>query len=496
VANILIVDDEHSLCDSLSNIFSAMGHTPFSANTLKDGLKLANSQNMDVVFLDVRLPDGNGIKALPEFKSVPSHPEVIVVTGYADPDSAELAMKSHAWDYIKKPASMAAIKLVLGRAIQYREEKSAKNTETIVAINRGGIIGTSGKIMDCLNMVARAAKGNKDVLIVGETGTGKELFSRAIHDNSDRRNNHFIVVDCASLPETLIESILFGHSKGAFTGANKSEQGLIRDADGGTLFLDEIGELPMSTQKTFLRVLQERRFRPVGETREVASDFRLVSATNKNLDEMVGKHLFRSDLLYRIRSVSIDLPPLRERKEDIKDLAVHYLMKSCEDHGTDMKGFSADFLEALESYPWPGNVRELYNTLDWVVTQALYEPTLYSQHLPTSIRIRIARSSFKGETGSRQDKIAGDNAGHDEAGGVNLTSPTAGLDLTIDNPAEFPKLQDYRNAMVSKTEKNYLERLFSIPDMDIKKAAAVSGLSPPRIYQLLKKYDIPTRQEG
>ena len=261
------------------------------------------------------------------------------------------------------------------------------------------MVGNCAAIRKCLDIMAEAAQSDASVLIVGETGTGKEVCARAIHDNGPMAARNFVVVDCASLPDTLVESVLFGHEKGAFTGADRSQEGLIRQAHGGTLFLDEIGELPFGLQKTFLRVLQERRFRPVGGKWEVESNFRLVAATNRDLGKLAAEGYFRTDLLFRLTAFTIELPALRERRDDIRDLAVYYMMKICERYTIGTKGFSPEFLEALRAYEWPGNVRELINAMERAIASARHEPTLYPNHLPTEIRAKIARSSVLRELG-------------------------------------------------------------------------------------------------
>ena len=217
-----------------------------------------------------------------------------------------------------------------------------------MALKTEGIVGASPRLGACLDTLAQAAGSDANVLITGETGTGKELFAWAIHKNSSRAGRSFVVVDCAALPETLVESTLFGHLRGAFTGADKPRDGLIKQADGGTLFLDEIGELSPSIQKAFLRVLQEKRFRPVGGGQEVSSDFRLIAATNRRLDDMARSGAFREDLLFRIRTLVLELPPLRDTKEDLRDLVVHYVVKFCEQYGVPMKSFSPEFHEVLD----------------------------------------------------------------------------------------------------------------------------------------------------
>ena len=310
MANILIIDDDNLIRDSFSEVVRRMGHEPHVASSMSEGLKAIKTGRFDLVFSDVRMPDGSGLDLLPEIRQIDFPPEVIIMTGYGDPDGAELAIKNGAWDYIGKPVSIQEIMLPVERALQYREK--SRVTVLPVSLKRDGIIGNGHKLRSCLDRLAQAAHSDASVLISGETGTGKELFAWAIHENSPRADKNFVVVDCAALPETLVESTLFGHVRGAFTGADKARDGLIKQADGGTLFMDEIGELSAGIQKTFLRVLQEKRYRPVGGSQEIKSDFRLVAATNRDLDGMSANGGFREDLLFRVRTLVIDLPPLRD----------------------------------------------------------------------------------------------------------------------------------------------------------------------------------------
>jgi len=261
MASVLIIDDDKLICDWIANVVTRLGHHPVSTHLLREGLRKVQSEPFDIVFLDVQMPDGSGLEIMPKIKAARSSPEIIVITGLGDPDEAELAIKTGAWDYLEKPASFDAIKLPILRALEYRAER--KSGKPPVVLKRNAIIGDSEKITSCLELLAQAAGSDANVLITGETGTGKELFAKAVHYNSSRAKRNFVVVDCTSLPETLVESVLFGHERGAFTGADRSQEGLIKQADGGTLFLDEIGELPFLVQKRFLRVIQEHRFRPV-----------------------------------------------------------------------------------------------------------------------------------------------------------------------------------------------------------------------------------------
>jgi two-component system NtrC family response regulator len=332
------------------------------------------------------------------------------------------------------------------------------------ALKRNGIIGDSEKITACLELVAQAADSDANVLITGETGTGKELFAKVIHANSRRAPKSFVVVDCTALPETLVESVLFGHARGAFTGAETSEEGLIKQADGGTLFLDEIGELPSAIQKKFLRVVQEHRFRPVGGRREITSDFRLMAATNRNLETMVREGRFREDLLFRLRTIVIDAPPLREIPGDIKKLTIHYMNDLCKRFGIIAKRASPEFWETVNAYPWPGNVRELIQALEKALISAKEEPMLFPKHLPTYIRIYAARSSFPEKPASPLKP------------GIRAGVP--------DVP---PQLKEIRRAAVADAERRYLKDLLSYSGGDKTKACRISGLSRSRFYTLLRR---------
>ncbi len=462
---ILIIDDDKLMNDALSRAIKRMGHNVTCKLCLKEGLNEANSNPYDVIYLDVRMPDGDGLEALPKFREAPSSPEIIIITGFANSRGAELAIKSGVWDYLKKPSSIEEMTLPLIRALQYRNEKLA--TGHAVALELDGIVGCSPQIKDCLDHVANAANCDANVLLIGETGTGKECFARAIHKNSPRANRNFVVVDCTVLPETLVEALLFGHKKGAYTDANKAKEGLVKHADGGTLFLDEVGELPLNIQKKFLRVLQERHFRPIGGRQEIQSNFRLIAATNRDLDRMVEKKLFREDLLFRLRSLFIALPPLRERKDDIRELLAYYSDKICENYKISTKGFSPEFIEALNAYDWPGNIRELINTLESIIVSARDVPIIFPYHLPDHIRIRVAQTSIGEEISSDgvTQKIA------------CLSSP-------------LPMLREYREAAIESLEKEYLEKLMATTQGDINESCRISGLSRSYLYNLMKKYKV------
>ena len=462
MARVLIIDDDRMFCTMLSQHLSDEGHETSCALTKQAGVAESGKAPYDVVYLDVNLPDGSGLEAIPAITSSLGEPEVIIMTAAGNPDGAELAMKNGAWDYFVKPSSLNAMLMPLVRALQYREAKKQK--QPVKTLKREGIIGNSLKSRTYLELVAQAAACDANVLITGETGSGKELIAQAIHNNSARCANDFIVVDCASLTESLVESVLFGHEKGAYTGAERSHEGLIRQADGGTLFLDEVGELTPALQKSFLRVLEGHSFRPLGSKQEMHSDFRLVAATNRDLEQMVQDGHYRSDLLYRLRAFCIELPPLRARVDDIPELVVYQLMKICDRYGSEMKGLSLELLDLLKAYEWPGNVRELVHTLECTVAAAREDSMLVPKHLPLNIRVYMARKSLIADT------------------------PAPERRRTARPGGSLPKWQDFREISSALAEKEYLQQLMPIAGQDIKKAGEISGLSRARIYQLLKKY--------
>lgn len=464
-ALVLVIDDDESVRIMLSSMVESMGYQAVYASTAQEGLAVALERDFDVVFLDVRLPDRNGLEILPQIRSTASSPEVIIITGLGDPDGAEMAIKSGAWDYVEKQSSIKQKILPLVRALQYRLEKRSSTSR--VALRREGIIGSSPALNACLDQVAKAAGTDANVLITGETGTGKELFARAIHQNSRRSSGNFVVVDCAALPESLVESSLFGYEKGAFTGADRTQDGLIKQADKGTLFLDEVGELPPNIQKAFLRVLQERRYRRVGGKTEIESEFRLIAATNRNLGVMVQSGKFREDLLFRLQTVTLELPPLRDRAEDLQELTLYYVSRLCEKYNMKMRGFSPEFLETIQAYDWPGNVRELVNALERALAMAEYDPVLFQTHLPTHVRVKIARARIGGR----------------------LTTADA-LPKPMDESGEMCSLKNFRDSVVADAELSYLTHLLQRSGGNVPEACRICGLSRPRLYALLKKYGL------
>ncbi len=450
----------------MTRIVGTMGLEADHAHDLKTGLavinradesKLSAGSGYDLVFLDVNLPDGNGLEIIGDILARPLPPQIIIMTAYSDPDGAELAIENGVWDYIQKPSSTKDIRLQITRALQYQDQK--KKAENRIRFTADYILGESRAMDLCLARAAQGARSDANVLITGETGTGKELFAKAIHENSARKDKNFIVVDCSILTDNFIESVLFGHEKGAFTGAEKQRKGLVALAHGGTLFLDEVGELPESIQSSFLRVLQEHRFRPVGSEREISSDFRVICATNKDLEQMAREKRFRSDLLFRLNSFPLALPPLRQRRGDVAVIAESQLVRSCLKAKTAPKEMSPDFIEVLERYDWPGNVRELVNAVDTAVASAGNEPVIFGFHLPQGIRAKIKRASLKKEEVCSRSQ-----------GALMGTPPP---------PIEY-------KAFMDKMEKEYLELLYEKTRGDIQQIMDVSGISRAVLYRKLK----------
>ena len=461
MSKILIIDDDLDFCKVLVKSFERLEHDVDYSITLNQGLDQIFPNEYDLVFLDVNLPDGNGIQAIETIRKHDMAPEIIIMTGESDPQGAELAMKSRAWDYIQKSRSHKEFQFSMLRALEYRQQKQSKLHENNIQIK--SIIGNSPQINVCLEKVTKASNNDVPVLITGETGTGKEVFAKAVHKNSLRARNDFIVVDCASLPEHLVESVLFGHVKGAFTGADSDRTGLIKMADKGTLFLDEVGELPLITQKKFLRVLQEKQFRPVGGKKEIKSDFRLISATLRNVSKMVEQGSFREDLSFRITSLTIEIPPLRNRKSDIPLLVAHHMDRKKIVFNQSPHKISNDFIKGLMGFNWPGNVRELFNAIDYACSDAFNESILFAKHLPDNIRVFNIKNKINKQISSEEKQ-----------------------DTTKTLPMGNLTLKDY----IEQQKYKYITDLMTHTRGNIKTACRLSGLSRGHLYSLFKKYDI------
>ncbi|MBW2741860.1 MAG: sigma-54-dependent Fis family transcriptional regulator [Deltaproteobacteria bacterium] len=370
MAKILVVDDEQHMLKLFEKILTRQGHEVQTAASGTAAISLLENNDFDLIFSDLLMPDIGGMDLLKEVKARYSDIPFIVITAYGTIESAVEAMKTGAFDYLTKPFRKDDILLVTGKAIKYCElcnevkrlRKKLKDKDEVKKI-----IGKSKAMQDVLKLVARVADSQATVLIQGESGTGKELIARLIHDLSSRKDEPFIAVDCGVFPEHLLQSELFGHVKGAFTGAIQNKKGLFIAADKGTLFLDEIGTISPAVQLNLLRVLQEKEVRPVGSLTSIKGDMRVVAATNVNLEQAMHEGRFRKDLYYRLAVVIVNLPPLRERKSDVTVLAYHFMQKYATIYGRELSDITPDAMRVIMENPWPGNVRELENVMERAV---------------------------------------------------------------------------------------------------------------------------------
>jgi len=371
---VLVVDDEAGLRDMLSILLKREGYDVSLAPSFKTGCESVEGAPtpFDLVLTDLMMPDGSGLDVLSHAKTRSENTEAIVLTAYGDVETAIDAMKRGAYDFVTKPFATSEIRALARKALE-RRSLAAENERLRAQVARAkpsGILGHSAAMKRVLDLAQRVADGKTTVLITGESGTGKERIARAIHDLSERKARPFLVVNCGAIPEELMESELFGHEKGAFTGATQRHLGIFREAEGGTVLLDEVGELPAQLQVKLLRVLQERKVRGVGTTAEIAVDVRVLAATNRNVEQDVKDGKFRQDLYYRLNVIRIELPPLRDRREDISEIAEHLLRRCAAEHKKEIVGFSPDALRALDAYDFPGNVRELENVVERAVALA------------------------------------------------------------------------------------------------------------------------------
>jgi len=385
IGSVLVIDDEPVLQDVLETLLRGAGFEYLKATTAGEGMAVLREEEVDVVLLDLMLPDRPGLELIPEIKAYDPHLPVVVITAYSSVESAIEAMRLGAFHYVPKPFKNEEVLHLVRRA----GERRKLLVENLLLRSRlegmGEIIGTSRRIEEMFELMRRAAPARSNILVVGESGTGKELVARAIHRISPRREGPFVPVHTSAIPADLLESTLFGHVKGAFTGAVSSRKGLFEAAHNGTLFLDEVGTITPETQTKLLRVIQEREIRRVGGVEAESVDVRLVAATNTDLWGEVQGGRFRDDLYYRLNVISIELPPLRERGGDIPLLATHFLRLYADENQRDVEGFSSAAMDALSDYSWPGNVRELENAVERAVVLCRGN-TIEVEELPQALR--------------------------------------------------------------------------------------------------------------
>ena len=457
---ILIVDDEEVVVRSCVRILTGEGRAVESASSGPEALSKIEQSQFDIVILDIMMPKMSGIEVLQRIKEAHPGIDVIMITGLSEIETAVKAMKLGALDYLPKPFDPDELTRVIERAFERRrllQENVALTSEMGAKYRLQNIIGSSPAMQSIYRLVAQCAPTNSTVLITGESGTGKELIARAIHYNSLRKDKPFVAVDCNSLTETLLESELFGHVKGSFTGAVANKKGMFESAEGGTLFLDEIGNVSMSTQAKLLRVLQEREFRAVGDTRTQTANIRLLCATNKDLKAMVEASTFRDDLFYRINVFPVRMPPLRERREDIPALAFHFVSGFREELAKDVGEISEEAMSALTNYDWPGNVRELENTIHRAMILAT-DKSIRRAHL-AGIAVE---------------------AGHDAA-----------VPRTGDQLKQLKKAA--REKSVEEIERQFVLEALKRNDWNVTRSAEDTGMQRANFQALMKKYDIRTR---
>ena len=460
---VLIVDDEELLVKSCGQILASEGYTVFTEGRGRNALEVVRRQRPDIVLTDLNLPDTDGLALLKDIKKLAPETLVVMITGFATVDSSVEAIRAGAYDYIPKPFTATQLRILIGRAAQQvklvRDNASLRD-QLKKHYSFENIIGTSDLIQKVFSVVSRVAPTDASVFISGESGTGKELIARALHANSRRSGRPFVAVNCAALPDHLLESELFGHEKGSFTGAEQQKRGLLEAASGGTFFMDEISEMSMELQAKLLRVIQERKIRRVGGEGEIPIDVRWVSATNRDPEQAVREGALRQDLLYRLNVVPVKLPPLRHRREDIPALAQHFLRRYAQDYDRDNLRFSADAMRVLCDYEWPGNVRELQNMVERIVSLCAPGQEIFAEDLPEELSVR-------GVVNGR-------------AGAAPAYS------------AELP-FHDAKNDAITVFEKEYLSDLLRRHNGNISQAARTAGIDRKTIHRMLAKYEIEGR---
>jgi len=400
--NLAIVDDERAIREVCRDVAQSLGFHAVVAESAEHAYRLLDSQAIDVVLLDLKLPGASGLEALRRIKECRPDAEVIVVTGCATVQSAVQAMKNGAYDYVTKPFSMDELRLLLERVSAHLKLKSENRMLREKVKSKqgfGGIVGRAPEMEKLYRMIAKAAQSNHPVLILGESGTGKELVARSIHFSGPFHDKPFIPVDCGSLVPTLIESELFGYVKGAFTGAVQSKDGLLAMAEGGTVFLDEIGEMPVDLQAKLLRSIQEKEIRPVGSTKRVAINVRILAATNRDLEQAVAQGTFRRDLYFRLNVLNLRIPPVRERRQDIPLLGAYFLERLSRDSGRE-RTLADAALKAMLAYDWPGNVRELENCLERACAMNS-GPTIQLMDLPSPLHGGNGHVAIEGDVSAK-----------------------------------------------------------------------------------------------
>ncbi len=442
---IMIVDNEEGLCRMMEAVLMDDGHAVRSFNDPLEAVEVFRPGIWDLVISDIKMPGIDGLEVLQRIKTAEPDIPVIMITAFATVEMSIQALRKGAYDMLTKPFEPDELLFRVRNALNHNQllnENQQLREELASKFNFDTIIGASIALQKLLDKVEKVAVRDTSVLITGESGTGKELIAQAIHYNSPRKDQPFIAINCGAIPDSVLESELFGHKKGSFTGAEADKEGLLKAADGGTLFLDEIGNLPLNVQKTLLRFLQEQEFRRIGDTQPTRVDVRLISATNSDLTSEVEQGAFREDLFYRLNVINLHLPPLRERRADIPLLATHFIAAQNKKFNTNIKGLSAEAQRAASEYSWPGNIRQLKNVIEACITIETKEQ-------------------------------------------IDLTTLAQFIE-TEDTPSE----EDDYNQALGRFEIDYLRQLLRSVDGNIEEAAHKAGMNMATIYRKLKKYGL------
>ncbi len=459
-SSILLVDDKADMLELLKRILlQRMDLTIRTARNAEDAIREIRNNSIDVVVTDIRMPGMDGIELLKKIKNVGNGTAVIILTAYGNVETAVEALKVGAFDFLTKPLDNERFLHTIHKAVEFGRilrEKEQLQKELKKAVPSRDLIGNSEAILNLLKRIDMIADTEETVLIRGDTGTGKELAARRIHSISKRSAKRFVAVNCPAIPESILESELFGYKKGAFTSASSDKEGLFESADGGTIFLDEIGDIPLAVQSKLLRVLQEKEFRPLGATRNVHVDVRVIASTNRNLEEKIARGGFRDDLYYRLNVISLRVPPLKERRDDIPLLANFFLKKYTQEYGTSLQGFSKDALYCLTRKNWKGNVRELQN----VVKRAV----IFSKG-PV-----IDRSNIE-----------------------ELLKPEPCPDGLLDALFSM-NYKEARKRAIQHFTVNYIGHLLKKTAGNVSRAARIAGIERQSLQHLLKKYNIDPQE--
>ncbi len=454
-SRILIIDDEKDMLNGCGKILEALGYKPILVDNSQLAIELLLHDEFDLILCDLLLPDKDGIEILKKANDLAPQTPLVIFTAYGTIDRAVKAMKAGAFDFIEKPFEIEHLKVIIEKGLQQRKLYRERSNLLLQLQDRYGfdnIIGQSSAMKKVFDMIESVAGSEANILITGESGTGKELIARSIHTKSPRQANPFVPVNCSAFPENLFEAELFGYEKGAFTGATKTKLGLLEFADGGTFFLDEVCELPLNLQAKLLRVLQDQQLRHVGGNELLQIDIRLISATNRNLQQAQQKGLIRDDFYYRINVVNIHIPSLRERKEDIPLLAEHFLRQQLRSSSKNITGFHSRVMELFERYDWPGNVRELENVIEHAISFSKNE-VIMPHDLPATI----------------------------------VKAAPIQLDY---QPLTSISLAEAKNRAVEEIEKTYLLKLLKECNGNVTKISEISQMTRRNLYRLLNRYGL------